>query len=114
MANRDPISFTIYTSREYGNTAEWTEVGSYELKEIAIRALEALVVQGYRVKYVVTYPNGIETARVIEGAVRIFPPFVDNSADAPTPPPPPPPAPAPPMLDFQEASNFINFVTFLR
>ena len=115
MANREPILYSLYTSKEYGAAAEWDEYGTFTLRELALRGVEALIVQGYRVKHVTTYPNGITTTRIIEGAVRIFQPFIDNSIDppAPSPAPEPPPAPAP-MFDFQEASNFINFVTFLR
>jgi hypothetical protein len=109
MANRDPVSYILYTSKEYGSDAEWTEEATYTLREMALRGVEALTVQGYRVKYQAVYPNGITTYRIIEGAGR----HIVAPTPAPSPEPPPAPTPAP-MFDFQEASNFINFVTFLR
>lgn len=115
MANREPTSYILYTSKEYGKDAVWVEESTHALRELAFFAAENLTVQGYRVKYTTVYPNGITTSRIIEGSVRIFQPFVDNSAPAPTPAPSPEPPPAPaPMFDFREAGNFINFVTFLR
>lgn len=125
MATRDPIAFTLSTSTEYGADAEWTEYDEYDLKEVAMRALEALVVQGYRVKFDAEYPNGITTSRIIEGAGRFIvaptpaPAPEPSPSPGPSPSPEPPPAPEPPpsapapMLDFQESDNFINYITFL-